>query len=575
MKSGSNRRVYFLICYSLLIISYLKTTILAFAIYIKKGYWNRNRAGVKKTFDLNIIQYITKIAVLLILAFFTFNLSVANNSDSLQNTSLSSEKILILKTAWSNSSNAASLQYFDIQNKIGKAYLNINSGKGDFHLFQEEQKQNELGFYTNGYTKLNRWKFYGDFSYFKQTSEGVKWVDVLEPYNDNPYTLGDEVGGTYYKEYFKMCGKGAYQISDLLTFGFDLKYKAGVGARRKDPRPENEITSFNILPALVFNFNKIKLGANFRYESGKEDIELTSVTDSTYNFFHFKGLGTFTSSIELDDRSSESDLFGGGLQFNFNGDKITNVTEINFFRKATDIKRGTSFPLQVVLLEKFNTNVTSTFLFSTSEKTIKKLTLQFNDKRIYGHEPVVEPKLEQVNYQWSTLAKYTLYWFKEKEFGLDYSYYKLIDANHFNWGGKISGKMQTSESTYYFVPEANEQTLNYFQINGTLEKEFQAKTNNIIIALNGGYRKGFNSSFEIVNEETLLENVNTNFVIHDFYYFNSQLLQFGGSLQFGRKVNIYKSPIQLFLCTEYNRSVSQLNTNSDRNNMSIKLGMNF
>lgn len=511
-----------------------------------------------------------------VLCFTATNLSFAIGNDSIQsNTSLSSEKILNLKTAWSNSSNAASLQFFDIQNKIGKAYLNFYRGEGDFHLFQEEQKKNELGFYTNGYTKLKQWKFYGDFNYFNQISEGVKWVDVLEPYNDNPYTLGDAVGGKYFKEYFKMRGKGAYQISDLLTVGFDVKYKAGVGARRKDPRPENEITSFDILPGLVFNFNKIKLGANFRYESGKEDIELTTVTDSTYNFFHFKGLGVFTSTIEEDDRSSESDLFGGGLQFNFNGDKINNVTEINFFRKATDIKRGTSFPLQIVLLEKFNTNITSTFLFSPLEKTIKKLTLQFNDKRIYGHEPIVEPKLEQLNYQWSTLAKYTLYWFKEKEFGLDYSYYKLIDANNFDWGAKISGKMQTSKSTYYFVPEANKQTLNYLTINGTFEKEFQAKSNTIIFSLDGGYRKGFNSSFEIVSEETLLQTVNSNFIVHDFDYFNSPLLQIGGTLQIGRMVQVYKSPVQLFLCAEYNRAVSQMNTNSDRNIISIKIGMNF
>ena len=503
------------------------------------------------------------------------NLLYANSNDSIpQNTSLSSEKLLKLKTVWSGSSNASALHFFDIQNKIGKTYINYNYEKGDFHRFQEEKEFNEIGFFTNGYVIFNKWKFYGDFNYFKNKNEGVKWVDVLEPYNDNPYTLGDSVGGTYHKEYFKMRGKAAYQINEMLILGFDVKYKAGVGARRKDPRPSNLITSFDFLPGLIFNFNKIKLGANFRYESAKEDISLNTVTDYIYNFYHFKGLGTYTSSTEKDVRSNESNLFGGGLQFNFKGKKFTNLTEVNFHKKATDIKRGKTYPLQVVLLEKFNTSIASTFLFSPSEKYVNKLTLHFNDKHIYGHEPIVEPKLEQVSYQWSTVAKYTLYWFNEQEIGIDYSYYKLIDANHFDWGGKISGKVVNSESSYYFVPEANEQTLNYFIFNGTLEKEFQAKLNTITLMFDGSYRKGFNSSFEIINKETLLETIKTDFIEHDFEYYNSQLLQFGGSIQFGRMVKIYKSPVQLFLNADYKRMVSQMN-NTNRNIFNLKLGINF
>ena len=510
-----------------------------------------------------------------IITFISANPTFAGNPDSIKQTpSISSEKILNLKTVWSGSTNAAGLQFFHIQNKIGKAYINYNFEKGNFRKFQEEKELNEIGFCTNGYVKLNKWKFYGDFNYFKSKNKGVKWVDVMETDSDNPYTLGDSVGGTYFKEYFKMRGKAAYQINNLFTFGFDVKYKAGVGARRKDPRPENLITSFNILPGLVFNFNKIKLGANFIYESGKEDIELNTVTDYIYSFYHFKGLGVYTLSTEKDVHSSESNLFGGGLQFNYNGNRIINITEVNFYKKATDIKRGKTYPLQIVLLEKYGTSATSTFMFYPSEKTVNKLSLFFNDKHIYGHEPVVEPKLEQVSYQWKTVEKYTLYWYNEQEFGANYSYYKLKNTNHFNWGANILGKVITSKSSYYFVPEANEQTLNYFIVDGAFEKEFQIKLNTVIISLNGSYRKDFDSSFKIVTEETLLETIKTDFVEHDFDYYNSQLIQFGGSIQFGRMVEIYKSPVQMFLSADYKRMISQMN-DTNRNVFSLKVGVNF
>lgn len=498
----------------------------------------------------------------------------AVKQDSIQS-SLSSEKILHLKTLWSESENAAGLWFFDLNNQIRKASLNFHRGNGSYHRFQEEQEQNKYGFYTNGYALLKNWKFYGDFNYYGQKDKDTKWVDVLVPYNDNPYTLGDENGGKYVKEYFNMSTKGAWQVKQKLNIGFEVNYQTGVGARRKDPRPENKTTSFNIKPGIIYTANKLNFGLNFRFQTAKEDITFENVTDSIYTYYHFKGLGAFTGSQEEDERTHESILIGGGIQFGFNGNKIRNLTEINFYRKETDIKRGETYPLQVVLLEKFKTDVTSTFFINNTKTTINKLKLFFSDKHIYGHEPVVEPQLLQESYQWATVGKYTLYWYQENRFGLNYSYYKLHDNNHINWGASLNGDITTSQTTYYFIPEKNEQQLNYFTINAAFEKEFITQPTDIVVSFNGGIQKGFNSSLEFVNDEPLLETVNTEFVQHDFDYFNERLLQFGAGIQFGKKVHLYKSSAQLFLSSEFNRQVSQMNSTTNRNSFTIKLGINF
>lgn len=521
----------------------------------------------------------SKKIIFLIVAFFVFTGNVIwayNPADSTSScTSISTEKILTLKTVWSESSNPSSLNYFDCDNRIGTAYIYFNSEEGNYHLYQQGNGKNQIGFFTDGYVKFNKWKFFGNFNYFNQTDKHVNWVDVMEPYNDNPYTLGDSIGGDYSKEYFKMQGKASYQLNKKFSFGFDVKYNAGVGAKRKDPRPENTITNFDILPGFIFDFHNIKVGANFRYEGSKEDITITTVTDNNFNLFHFKGLGVFTSTTEEDDRSSESDLFGGGLQINLDNHLVNILTEVNFYKKSTDIKRGKTYPLQVVLLEKFNTDVTSTFMFSPSGENIKKLKLFYNDKRLYGHEPVVEPKLEQVSYQWSTVAKYTLYWLEEKNYGINYSYYKITDNNHIDWGGTISGKLNSSETSYYFVPEYNRQILNLFYLDALLEKGYEFTTNEVVFSLNGGYRASFDSSMELVTEETLLSTVNSEFVTHDFNYLNSGLWQFGASVKLGRIISIYQSPIQVFLDTGYKLMVSDIPGDSRRNVFEIKLGMNF
>ncbi len=513
------------------------------------------------------------ILLLLQLAFFSAG---AQQNDSLQRcNSVATKQIMLLQTPWSASENAAALTYFGCDNRIASAMVYTEFQDKDYHLFQEGDAQVQTGFFTDGYVTLDKWKFYGSFNYFSQLEKNTKWVEVMNPYNDNPYTVGDSIGGNYSKEYFKMEGKGAYRMSDRFSFGFDVNYSTGVGAKRKDPRPENTITTFDISPAVLFNFNKIKLGANFRYLGSKEDIEVSTVTSKTFYIFHFKGMGVYTSTPEYDDRIHISNQLGGGLQFNFDGKKINNLTEVSFYKKWTDIKRGETYPLQVVLLEKFNTAVSSTFLFSPEGKTLKKLRLFFNDKHLYGHEPVVEPKLEAVTYQWATAAKYTLYWHKQNEYGFDYSWYKIIDKSHFNWGTQLSAKLNSSETTYYFVPEFNRQTLHLLYVNAQFEKGFQFKKSDLVLNFNGGYRKGINNKLEIVDDEDLLATVNTDFVTHDFEYFDSGLLLFGASVKAGKNITVYHSPVQVFIDAGAKTAVSNLPGNPKSKIFELKLGMNF
>ena len=302
--------------------------------------------------------------ILVNLLFAIKNYAQTSSDSNKYSPSLSSEKILNLSTLWSTSENAAGLQFYNIQQKIARAQIDFQNQNGNFKRFQEADKNISSGFFTNGYVKLNTWKFYGEFNYFNETNKGIKFTDVLEPTDNNPYTLGNKVGGTYHKEYFKMRGNGAWQAGKNISVGFNINYKTAVGARRKDPRPGNLLTEFDIKPGIVLTLSKSRIGTNFHYTTGKEDISLETVTDSIYDFFHFRGLGVFTSTTETDDRSSESELFGAGLQYNFNGNRLKNLTELTFSRKTINIKRGNSFPLQVVLFEHFNTNVTSSFMLS-------------------------------------------------------------------------------------------------------------------------------------------------------------------------------------------------------------------
>ena len=505
------------------------------------------------------------------------NLSAAGSADSIKTGStLSSEKIMLLKTVWSGSSNPASLSLFGYPYKIGKAYIGTGQEDGDFRLYQEPRRINTCNFYTCGYAKLKKWNFYGNFNYYSEKDKNVKWVDVMEPYTDNPYTLGDSIGGNYFKEYFKMEAKSAYLFSELLTIGFDVKYKAGSGAKRKDPRPENVITSFSFIPSVLFKLNKFMLGANLRYEEGKEDIEISTVTGNTFNLFYFKGLGAYSSTTEEDDRTDKKSLYGGGFQFCFSKNKTTVLAEINSYKEETDIKRSKKYPVQIVMLTKYNTDVATTITCRPSEHRLHKLNLNFTGKRIYGQEPVLEAVAEAANYQWSAVDKYTLYWYKAKDFSCKYSYYRLADNDHFNWGGSLSGGIHSGKTTYYFVPEYNRQKINQIYLDAVLEKSYTLKSSQFILSLNGGYRKGMNCSLELVDDEELLAAVNTEFVDHDFGYQKSRVWETGASLQFGKKLGTdVSSQFQLFAEISYKKISSDFSGNSQREKLELNVGINF
>ena len=524
-------------------------------------------------------RLITLVYILLIV--FSSNILKAVNSgdDTIKCSSLSAEKLLNLKTVWSESSNAASLTFFDFNKRFGEAYFGFNSGNGDYRLFQAPDHSSQYGFYSNGYVKHGNWKFYGNFNYFDIQEKDIKWVDMIEPYNGNPYSVGDSIGGNYWKEYFKMQGKVAYSLNKLISLGFDVRYDAGIGTKRKDPRPENTITNFDILPGVVLNFNKIKLGANFRYQGMKEDINFNLVTSNHYSIFYFKGLGSYTSEAStasgLNDSYTESTLYGGSFQVAFDTKLFKNYTSVNFDKKVTDIQRGASDPLQIALVDNYLTNVNSVFLFGTDEKRINRLELGFLNQKIYGQEPVVEPKLQQVTYQWSTVAKYTLYWNEASEFNVNYSHYSLFDSGIINWGAKINGKVRSDKTTYYFVPENNKQEYKQFVVDALLEKGFVCKNWESLFSLNGGYRKSFDNVLTVVSDQKLLGNVRTDFIYKDFSYNTAGLWQVGANAKVGRQVSINHSPVQIFLQAGYKVLVSDLPGDPKWNISEVKLGMNF
>jgi hypothetical protein len=268
-------------------------------------------------------------------------------------------------------------------------------------------------------------------------------------------------------------------------------------------------------------------------------------------------------------------LYGGSVQFAFDTKLFRNYTSANFDKKVTDIQRGASNPLQIALVDDYITGVNSVFLFGSIDKIINRLELRYNSQLMYGLEPVVEPKLQQVTYQWSTVAKYTLYWNEAFEYNVNYAHYNLDDAGGINWGAKINCKVGSDKTTYYFVPEYNKQEYTQFTLDAILEKGFTRTEWESIFSVNGGYRKSFDNRLEVITDKKLLESVRTDFLNQDFNYNTAGLWQVGAVAKVGRQLLTNHAPVRIFLEAAYKMLVSDLPGDLKWKIAEVKLGMNF
>lgn len=490
-------------------------------------------------------------------------------------TTLTTKKVMLLSTPWSESSNPAALSKFSCTRKIASAWAFSTIESGRYRRYRESESLSAYGFSTEGFLPLNNWNFYGSFEYSGKQETGVNHVLVMEPYDDHPYSLGDSIGGNYVKEYFSMSGRATRQVSPHLTAGLDLQYVSGTGAKRKDPRPENTITRFGISPGVIFTFHRINLGASVRYQSQREDIELSTVTGRDFDIFYFKGLGVYSTTTETDKWISTSNQYGGGLQLNIRGNRVENLTETGFDLKTTDIKRGSSYPLQIAEIRKDLVTFSTDFLFHGKSNTINGIILFYNDHRVYGHEPVVEPKLEQVNYQWSEVAKYTLHWDKNRNTGIRFRHYRLYKNNRINWGTTLESYYQAGETTYYFIPEYNHQKTSHLWIAPAIEKGVSVKSAELLLSFTGRFRKNLTSRLEITGEESLRKTVDYPLVLHDHTWLSARLWQLNPALEYGKHIVWNKSAIQFFTKAGYTLSISDITGQKYRKTLEIKCGVNF
>ena len=213
---------------------------------------------------------------------------------------------------------------------------------------REAQEPGEVVSYnllTRGIKKVKDLSFYGEFSYLNERYNNLMYNGTLRFNNWSPYSIGDTLNGRQFKEEFNLHGIASYSISDRLTFGTDVNYSSTSGAKQKDPRNLNTISSLTFSPAIIFKSDPWAFGLSASVFSFNEENSFSVIGGDDPTLFLFLGLGYFKTESNIYSYSNA--FFGHGLgtalQAVYERGRISSATEVSFNSKTEEMRSGSSY----------------------------------------------------------------------------------------------------------------------------------------------------------------------------------------------------------------------------------------
>ena len=522
-----------------------------------------------------IINYKKSAGLLMLLFVFTSGFGGDNPGMN----SFNSIRLIESDNNWLRTGNSAGMIFNDDRNAV-MFQGGMNYGDGSFHRIMEASERDDYFFTTESYRKLNdRIFLYGRFTYHNLDEKGALWNGTYDPYRGNPYILGDSVSGaTYHKENYELAGKMAYKLSRTLSLGSAVSYFVAMGAKQKDPRPENTVTMFTINPSLLIRKENFKAGIDAGYRHRKEVIDyikfVSDNSDPTY--FMFKGFGFFNSMISggTERHQSMNEIFGG-LQFEKKIMGIPFLTEVRFNGTKEKIEDGSS------TIRKEDAGDWNTSGFDLSEQLafdagpghhrLKALFSYFNGDGIEYMQDVVY--VDNVA-EYQTVAKYSKFNREVYQAAVHYDYWKMLDKDRLSWMVKAGINFKDNQEAYHYIPETF--TSSYSNLGADLEiqKDFYCGSLHFSPVAGAGYVWNLTSDLFLSDDPGITLKQNTGIYEHEFDYYTSGLFRLNGKLAIGYQPRKLKDIGEIYLDVSYNYC-EQTDHNDHYGLFSAKLGFIF
>ncbi len=257
---------------------------------------------------------------------------------------------------WLTSSNASGLSSLQADRT---SYVEAFFRKDDGGLVGNNGSDNALqaGLCTESYVRISdRISFFGRMAYKYTHGKNMGGPILLDPsYNPvNFYEDSPETTGAKNKEQYIIGGGISYSFNRKWSIGARIDYEAAYGAKRKDPRFQNDWMDLDITIGGKFSpSEKFSVGADFLFRNTIEKInaDIFGVKDKQYFTFidygglfgRREGLAGDTGFIPINASQPMDNLFYGGSVQIEAGEKVKVFNELTFTaRDGSYGKKGSS-----------------------------------------------------------------------------------------------------------------------------------------------------------------------------------------------------------------------------------------
>lgn len=456
--------------------------------------------------------------------------------------------------------------YFDVEGDRMNGQIIYNHTSGDYRYISDPQSMNSGKIEAEGFKRVNKLHFYGKFSYEVAGLNGQKWKDVLMPSQNNPFILGDSIGGDYDNEYFSIKGAVASSINEKIRWGISLDYNGGSSADQTDPRPKIDAMRFSVCPGVMYNLSNWNFGLDLMYERYREDISITSVeSTNTHYFFRFQGLGNYYPDSGTGFRREyRGNTFGGNIQIGWKKNTLENIIQFGYKNKEEKAGDGSPTADSSGALNLFKagdykeTTYSLMNIFSLKRDQtshIIKLKVDYspsNKGTWYDQQRVANSNKSNTWEVYNTSVKYKN---KRTDAGLDYIWLKEKEGlTDYMLGCSV--ELEQNKTT--FLPEMYLQKYTNIKISAKGGKTFWLpKRFQLGLGMNVSYQKNLSSNAEF--EGIALADIYSYPV---FEYLTSDYYTGSASVKLSKRTILGNLPSMIYFTTNINYAQSTLNTDN-------------
>lgn len=460
-------------------------------------------------------------------AFTSMNAQLLNTPASLE--------LMKESQVWRNSGNAAGL-ILDAPVKYGEFNINYTTYTGDFHRPQQANNGNNLDFFTEGATWLNKIYVWGQFDYSRDNQKGVNFKQsIIDPYRGMPYYITDLNESNWENQFYNMRFKVNFPISKKIFLGLDGSYNVAQGAKQRDIRTTNLSYALRVKPAIVYTPTKSHyLGIGMEYSNFKEEANPDMVNASDYQkYYELYGLGTAVENIGSGKTVNYmGNNVGGNVQYAYYHNRLKILAEGYFLFQVEDAEFSFTQPQKFGTVRK-NSWGSNLFVQYKGEDFSHYLDMSYAGSKADGIQYI---KQNTSSDGWQVLHSNVRSVYKADEVALKYS---LIAnrGDEYKWRLGAQVRYQDNEDEY-ILPHSVKQAENLlFSVNGKVNLALsEALEQRLLIGLTAGYNKNLSGEYQYNGNNTDYSVV-TDFEQNDLNYQITDFYHLSGSVGYSQRVS--------------------------------------